>query len=95
MSANKSSNLPNLKERRKQQNLDLGIEDEWEGMPEFHQDDLTPWHQINVRFKDQKDFDKFKELMEQHITPKQKTIWFPYAPPRRGSLYHYVDENDT
>tara|TARA_R110000803_G_C11865391_1_gene307718 strand:+ start:62 stop:340 length:279 start_codon:yes stop_codon:yes gene_type:complete len=88
-------NLPNQKQKRKQQTLDLGCENEWEGMPEFHQEDLTPWHQVNVRFKDQKDFEKFAALMEQNITPKQKTLWFPYLPPRMASHFHYVDKDDT
>jgi|TARA_R110002020_G_scaffold467690_1_gene691474 hypothetical protein len=88
-------NLPNQKEKRKQKVLDLGCEDEWGGMPEFHQEDLTPWHQVNVRFKDQKDFEKFVKLMDQRITPKQKTLWFPYLPHRMASHFHYVDKDDT
>ena len=88
-------NLPSQKEKRKQQVLDLRCEDEWDGMPEFHQEDLTPWHQVNVRFKDQKDFEKFVKLMDQRITPKQKTLWFPYLPHRMASHFHYVDKDDT
>ena len=65
-------------------------EDDWIGMPEFYQEDMRPWHQINVRFRDQKDFDEFMEKMEQKITPKQKTIWFPYKPFRRAAKYQYL-----
>jgi hypothetical protein len=79
-------------EKPEQQNLDLDCEDEWNGMPEFCQEDLTPWHQVNVRFRNQEDFDRFKQLMEQEVTPKQKTLWFPYAPFRRASKFKYIDD---
>ncbi len=95
MTESRKHNHINAKEKRKQQTLDLGFENEWEDMPEFHQEDLTPWHQVNVRFRNQEDFSRFKELMEQEVSPKQKTLWFPYAPPRRASLFHYVDDDES
>tara|TARA_R110000744_G_scaffold21933_1_gene56352 strand:- start:1231 stop:1476 length:246 start_codon:yes stop_codon:yes gene_type:complete len=67
-------------------------ENEWQDMPEFIQEDLRPWHQINVRFRNQKDFDEFKRRMEQEVTPKQKALWFPHAPFRRASKYKYFDD---
>jgi len=79
-------------EEPEQQDLGLDCEDEWDGMPEFHQEDLRPWHQINVRFRNQEDFDRFKQLMEQEVTPKQKTLWFPHAPFRRASKFKYIDD---
>lgn len=68
------------------------VQEEWNGMPEFHQDDLMPYRTINVRFRNQEDVERFAKLMEQMITPKQKTIWFPYAEPRRASAFQYFDE---
>ena len=70
-------------------------ESEWQDMPEFKQEDLRPWHQVNVRFRNQKDFDEFKKRMEQEVTPKQKTLWFPFAPYRRASHLRYVDEDES
>ena len=66
---------------------------EWKNMPEYVQEDLTPFRVINVRFRNQEDVDKFEELMNQKITEKQKTLWFPYAEPRRASLFKYIDES--
>lgn len=66
---------------------------EWVDMPEFVQEDLSPYRVINVRFRCQEDVDKFQELMQQKITPKQKTIWFPEMPFRRTSHLRYVDES--
>jgi hypothetical protein len=68
------------------------IQEEWNGMPEFHQEDLMPFRTVNVRFRNQEDVDRFAALMEQAITPKQKTIWFPFAENRRASAFQYFDE---
>jgi len=67
-------------------------QDEWQGMPEFIQEDLSPHRVIYVRFKNAEDVAKFEELMGQRITEKQKTIWFPYAEPRLRAHLRYVDE---
>jgi hypothetical protein len=67
-------------------------ENEWQGMPEFVQEDLSPHRVIYVRFRNAEDVAKFEELMGQRITEKQKTIWFPYAEPRLRAHLRYVDE---
>jgi hypothetical protein len=67
--------------------------EEWKDMPEYVQEDLTPYRVLNVRFRNDEDVAIFEALMGQKITPKQKTLWFPFAEPRRASLYRYVDES--
>lgn len=74
-------------------NLEESFRDEWKNMPEYVQEDLTPYRVINVRFRNAEDVAEFERLMEQKITEKQKTLWFPFAEPRRASLYRYVDES--
>ena len=66
---------------------------EWQDMPEFVQEDLTPYRVLNVRFRNEEDVQKFAELMGQKITPKLKTIWFPYAEPRTVAHLRYIDES--
>jgi hypothetical protein len=73
--------------------LEESFREEWRDMPEFVQEDLTPYRVINVRFRNQEDVDAFEKLMEQKITEKQKTLWFPYAEPRRAAHLRYVDES--
>lgn len=75
------------------ENLEDKYSLEWKGMPEFVMEDLTPYRVINVRFRNAEDVAKFEELMAQKITEKQKTIWFPYAEPRKASHLRYVDES--
>jgi len=67
--------------------------EEWQGMPEFVQEDLSPHRVIYVRFRNDEDVARFEELMNQKITEKQKTIWFPYAEPRLRAHLRYVDES--
>jgi hypothetical protein len=49
----------------------------WKGMPEFIQDDLTPFKTIHVHFEKQKDVDKFAKLVGQKITPQTRYIYYP------------------
>ena len=63
-----------------------------QGMPEFFQEDLTPFRVINLRFRNEEDVQEFARLVEQVITPKQKALWFPFAEFRRASHLRYVDE---
>jgi len=67
--------------------------EEWKDMPEYVQEDLTPYRVLNVRFRNDEDVAAFEALMGQKITEKQKTLWFPFAEPRRASIYRYVDES--
>ncbi|MCG8509470.1 MAG: hypothetical protein MI741_09610, partial [Rhodospirillales bacterium] len=52
-------------------------DDEWRNMPEFDQQDLSPYHELNVRFVNEDDYAKFARLIEQKLTPQSKSIWFP------------------
>jgi len=65
---------------------------EWQGMPEFFQEDLTPYRVINLRFRCEEDVEAFAKLVEQVITPKQKALWFPFAEFRRAAHLRWVDE---
>ena len=58
---------------------DIDYDKEWEGMPEFEQEDLTSMKSIIVHFANQGDIDTFSELVEQKITEKTRSIWFPKA----------------
>ena len=75
------------------ENLEDKYSLEWKGMPEFVMEDLTPYRVINVRFRNAEDVAEFEKLMAQKITEKQKTIWFPYAEPRKAAHLRYVDES--
>lgn len=64
---------------------------EWQGMPEFVQKDLTPFRIIKVSFRNKEDVAKFAELMEQKLTGKTRSIWFPKVKWKLRSK-KYIDE---
>jgi hypothetical protein len=70
-------------------------EDEWQGMPEFVQDDRGPYKTIYVHFKNEKDVEDFAKLVEQKINPQTKFIWFPKAKHEDLLSYRCVDSDGT
>ena len=54
-------------------------EEEWQGMPEYDNEDKTAQQQIIINFKSFDDVQKFSELMGQKITEKTKSLWYPEA----------------
>jgi len=59
----------------------------WSGMPEFHQDDLTPHKSVIVHFRNDADRLRFADLIGQPITPKTQSVWHPQL---EISHYHGV-----
>jgi hypothetical protein len=49
----------------------------WKGMPEFEHDDLGSTHAIKVHFASIEDIAAFSALVEQTVTSKTKSIWYP------------------
>lgn len=50
---------------------------EWVGMPEFEQEDLSPYRTIHVHFQNEEDIQGFAQLVEQSITEKTRMLWYP------------------
>jgi len=66
--------------------------DEWKEMPEFVQDDLTPHQSVIVHFSSKEDAKRFADLVEQKITPKTQSLWYPAAEIGRYSNKRFSDE---
>jgi len=56
---------------------ELNAELEWTDMPEFNQKDLSPQRQVIVSFKNEDDVKNFSKLLNQQITEKTKSLWYP------------------
>jgi hypothetical protein len=65
--------------------------DHWQSMPEFIQDDLTPFKTIHVHFENQKHVDRFAKLVGQKITPDTRYIYYPKAKKDHPADKQYVD----
>ena len=50
----------------------------WSGMPEFEQEKIRPFAQIILRVRSQEDLDELSRRLEQPLTPKTKSAWFPF-----------------
>lgn len=50
---------------------------EWEGMPEFEQKDLGAEYSVIVSFKTFEDLVAFSKLVDQKITIRTQSIWYP------------------
>lgn len=66
---------------------------EWVGMPEFIQEDLTPWKSITVHFASVGDMAAFSHLIEQRMSPNTRSVWYPEAAIGRMVTKRYADES--
>jgi hypothetical protein len=69
-------------------------ENEWQGMPEFIQEDLSAFKTILVHFKNQEDVNAFSKLVSQQIKSRTKWIWYPRVKQKDLIKYQYVDTKE-
>lgn len=82
-----------MKKNTKQLNLFTPLEwwkEHWQGMPEFEQEDLTPFKSIYVHFEKEEDMIEFSKLVNQVIHIKTQSIWYPKAKIGRIAGKKYV-----
>lgn len=83
----------------------LGIEDDnedkewkkhWKGMPEFVQEDNPPYKKLIISFRNKEDYDEFvsktKDVLDQTMTEKTKSIWYPALDRDQNSLKRWIEE---
>lgn len=66
-------------------------DDEWEGMPEFNQDDKEGIKLV-VHFPTREDVEKFSELIGQEIKETTRYIWYPPQENKSMIDHIYVDK---
>lgn len=52
---------------------------EWHDMPEFVMNNKEPLKQLIVSFRSWEDYKEFSKLIEQNLTSKTQSVWFPKA----------------
>lgn len=67
---------------------------EWDGMPEFNQEDKSAYRSLKVNFANDSDVERFSKLVEQKITEKTRGIWYPAAEIGTYADKRYVDKNE-
>ena len=65
-----------------------------DGMPAFEQErwDME-YDRVVVKFRNEEDRKKFAKLVEQNLTDKTISIWYPMLGPSDASLSRWVDED--
>ena len=67
----------------------------WRDMPEFNQPKNGAFRQIIVSFEDQEGVDEFAKLIQQTLTNKTKSIWFPDRERNLVSDLFYFSDDKT
>jgi hypothetical protein len=63
------------------------FDDDWQGMPEFAQDDQRPWKTMRVHFRNEADLRAFAILVQQQLTSRTRSCWYPMA-----EEWHFMDK---
>ena len=66
---------------------------EWVGMPEFIQEELVSFKEIDLRFETQEDVNRFSKLVGQNITDKTTYLWYPDITIAQYINKRYIDES--
>jgi len=69
------------------------FDEHWQDMPEYTQGDLTPELSIIVHFNNAEDRQAFAKLVNQTITYRTKSIWYPKAEIGVVKDKRWVDES--
>lgn len=70
-------------------------EKEWEDMPEFLQEDQSPFKEIVVKLRNKEDMIEFMDIVKQKFTMKTKSIWYPILEIKKISHLRYKDKNES
>jgi hypothetical protein len=64
----------------------------WVGMPEFTQEDNPPYKKIYVNFRNEEDYEAFAKLIDQNLSEKTKSIWYPKLDREENALLRWIEE---
>lgn len=66
----------------------------WEDMPEYEQEDLDIYGSMNIAFRTEEDFKKFKMLIEQpSISIRSRGVYYPVRGENDAVLLRWMDED--
>lgn len=69
---------------------EIDTQELWQGMPEFNAGDPKAYRSLKIHFQTKDDYDKFiqwiTDEIEQSITDKTKSIWYPKSPESQKGL---------
>jgi hypothetical protein len=66
----------------------------WIGMPEFSQEKNPPFKKIYLNFRNQEDYDAFSKLINQNLSEKTKSIWYPKLERDENTLKRWIESDE-
>lgn len=69
-------------------------ETQWKGMPTYIQNENKPFKQLILSFRNEEDYNAFAKLIDQNLTPKTKSIWYPKLEPFPMRNFLWVEEGE-
>lgn len=72
----------------------LFFEEAWNDMPEYTMNDLMPIKALKVNFLTWDDYSSFSKLINQKLTPKTKSVWYPKQETIKPSDFVYECVNN-
>ena len=64
----------------------------WTGMPQFTQENNPAYKRIIISFRNKEDYEEFSKLIDQNLSEKTKSIWYPKLDREANSLLRWVEE---
>lgn len=81
-----------LNEEEKEQYEDHNWKEHWTGMCTFNQKENPPFKSIFLHFRSEEDYKEFAKLIEQNLTEKTKSIWYPKLEIDDNMLKRWIEE---
>lgn len=64
----------------------------WVGMPEYKQEENSPYMKIYVSFRNKEDYQEYAKLVGQTLTEKTKSTWYPPLSREENALLRWIEE---
>jgi hypothetical protein len=73
--------------------METSCQEEWKDMPEFVQKRQQVYSEIIIRFANEEDLKAFANLIQQKLTRKTKSIWYPFRSHWGDSVKRWISES--
>lgn len=89
--AEKPSNLAELFGEKPEEVHTEEWQKHWQGMPAFEQNQKNPYKSLLVHFRNEQDYLEFQKKIEQPMTFKTRSCWYPELESIDHSLIRWID----
>ncbi len=88
------SDVPESVEEAEKEHNYMNWRKDWVGMPSFESKNLEQKYQLQINFDSFEDLQAFSELVDQKLTAKTKSIWYPEKNKDSNALKRWIDDSE-